>query len=215
MFLSADILVKTVMIEPGLRVAGDVDDLARQDHPAHPRPKATQAGAGADRRCPLAERSAGGLGVAAERTSTLLAAATQEVRMSADSGGGRRHQGTCGVAIFRDPADGSPCGALWHGRHCDDRCDFAVRRPVRHGVGHHEQLHRHFKSADDQSCRRCAGYRRGAARDRDRSRVPRFRRSSSTITSPARRRAIWTLSAAARARSGVCCRAISTDSMAG
>jgi biopolymer transport protein ExbB len=33
------------------------------------------------------------------------------------------------------------------------RRNRTVRRPVRHGVGHHELLHRHFRSAHHQPCR--------------------------------------------------------------
>ncbi len=37
-----------------------------------------------------------------------------------------------------------------HRRAGDHRLDGAVRGPVRHGVGHHELLHRHLEVADDQ-----------------------------------------------------------------
>ena len=37
--------------------------------------------------------------------------------------------------------------------------------PVRHRVGHHEQLYRHLEGADDKPRGRCARHRRSAARD--------------------------------------------------
>ena len=37
-----------------------------------------------------------------------------------------------------------------HRRARDDRRDRALRRPLRHGLGHHEQLHRHLREPDDQ-----------------------------------------------------------------
>ena len=43
------------------------------------------------------------------------------------------------------------------------RRDRAVRRPVRHGLGHHEQLHRHLERAHHQSRGGRARHRRGAA----------------------------------------------------
>ena len=49
------------------------------------------------------------------------------------------------------------------------RRDVAVRRAVRHRVGHHEQLHRHLEIADHQSGGGRAGHRRSAARHRLRS----------------------------------------------
>ena len=51
----------------GLRVARDLDDFSRQDHPALPRAAATGRGAGADRRRPVAGRSAIGVGLDDER----------------------------------------------------------------------------------------------------------------------------------------------------
>ena len=56
-----------------------------------------------------------------------------------------------------------------HRRAGDHRFDRAVRRPVRHRLGHHEQLHRHFEGADHQSRGGRARHRRGAARDRVRA----------------------------------------------
>ena len=46
----------------------------------------------------------------------------------------------------------------------------AVRRPVRHRLGHHEQLHRHLEGADDQPRRRRSRHRRSAAGHRHRPR---------------------------------------------
>ena len=62
----------------------------------------------------------------------------------------------------------------------DDRRDRALRRPVRHGLGHHEQLYRHLEGADHQPRRRRAGHRRGAARHRASASSPRSRPSCST-----------------------------------
>ena len=50
------------------------------------------------------------------------------------------------------------------------RRDRAVRRPVRHRLGHHEQLHRHFEAAHHQSGGGGAGHRGSAARHRVRPR---------------------------------------------
>ena len=48
----------------------------------------------------------------------------------------------------------------------DDRLDGALRRPVRHGLGHHERVHRHLAHQHDEPRCRGAGHRRGAARHR-------------------------------------------------
>ena len=53
-----------------------------------------------------------------------------------------------------------------HRRAGHDRLHRAVRRPVRHCLGHHEQLHRHLESPDHQPCRRRARHRRSPAGDR-------------------------------------------------
>ena len=57
-----------------------------------------------------------------------------------------------------------------HRRARHHRRDRALRRPVRHGLGHHEQLHRHLEGADHQPRGGGARHRRGAAGDRARPR---------------------------------------------
>ena len=44
--------------------------------------------------------------------------------------------------------------------------DRTLRRPVRHGMGHHEQLHRHLEITNNQPRGRRAGHCRGTAGDR-------------------------------------------------
>ncbi len=48
----------------------------------------------------------------------------------------------------------------------DNRLDGALCRPVRDGLGHHGQFHRHIEDEHDQSGRRGARHRRSLARDR-------------------------------------------------
>src|ERR1700738_4510957 len=158
MFLSADILVKAVMI--GLAFASLVTwtiFLAKMIELSLIRRKLRAAlGTIADARS-LAEAQFA-LGAKGSVLSSLLAAALREARLSA------------GVELCRNrPRRGAPDQAR-HGRARDHRRDVALRRAVRHGVGHHEQLYRHLEIADDEPRRGRAGDRGGAACDGVRSR---------------------------------------------
>ena len=53
-----------------------------------------------------------------------------------------------------------------HRRSRHHRSDRTFRRPVRHGVGHHEQLYRHIEIAHNEPCGRRAGDCRSTAGDR-------------------------------------------------
>ena len=64
-----------------------------------------------------------------------------------------------------------------HRRAGDHRRDRAVRRPVRHGVGHHELVHRHREFAHHQPRGGGAWHRRSAARHRNRASSPQSPRS--------------------------------------
>ena len=82
-------------------------------------------------------------------------AAVIELQLSED---GMEREGVKGArlaaAAHRGQSRPHRCAAPCAG---DDRRDSAIRRAVRHRLGHHEQLHRHLEVADHQS-------RRGGAR---------------------------------------------------
>ena len=169
MFLSADILVKAVMI--GLAFASlvtwtifiakmvELSVVAAQ----------TARGARQDQRCQIA----GGGAIRARRQGqrVVVVAGGGDARGAAVGGNfqRRRHQGAGGIELCRDRARRSAPDPARHGSACHHRRDLAVRRAVRHGVGHHEQLYRHLEIADHQSCRGGARHRRSAARHRVRS----------------------------------------------
>jgi hypothetical protein len=67
-----------------------------------------------------------------------------------------------------EAAYGSPPSARYRGAR-DHRFNRSVRGLVRHRLGDHEQLHRHFEVADHQPRGGRAGYRRGAVGDRFRA----------------------------------------------
>ena len=101
--------------------------------------------------------------------AALARAASEEVRLSSGalanaSADGLKERVTS--RLSRIQAQAGRRHHAWNGRARHDRCDRAVRRPVRNGLGHHEFVHRHLGGADHQSrgCR--ARHRRGAARDR-------------------------------------------------
>ena len=95
-----------------------------------------------------------------------VAAAMQEIRMSADDGRDGGIKERAASRFSDDRARRGAAGALRHGGHRHHRSDGAVRRTVRHGLGHHEQLHRHLQGADDEPRGGRAGDRRSAAGDR-------------------------------------------------
>ena len=81
----------------------------------------------------------------------------------------RRPQGAHRLAARAHRAGGQPQNGARHRCPRHDRLDRALRRPVRHGLGHHGQLHRHLEGAHHQSRRGGAGHRRSPARDRART----------------------------------------------
>ena len=97
-------------------------------------------------------------------------AAEAEIRAVGGCAREGRHQGARRLAARAHRGGRRPAHESRDRHSRDHRIDGTVRRPVRHRVGHHEQLHRNFESADDQPRRRRARHRRGAARDRAGSR---------------------------------------------
>ena len=100
---------------------------------------------------------------------SLLSAAAQEIRMSAGSGSEsgvkeRAASRFSEIVKIRRARSATAWGSSPPS--AQQRPSSACLAPL----GHHEQLHRHFKGADDQSRRRRAGHRRGVAGDRGRSR---------------------------------------------
>jgi hypothetical protein len=161
MFLSADILVKAVMI--GLAFASLVSwtiFIAKMIGLSLVQHKLRGALAKITDSRSLAEAQFA-LGAKDSVLSSLLSAAMREAR-GATVGGNfqrQRHQGTGGVDLCRDRAGGSAPNPAWHGIAGHHRRDITVRRTVRHRVGHHEQFHRHLEIADDKSCCRRTGHR--------------------------------------------------------
>src|SRR5467141_737229 len=146
MFLSADVLVKAVMI--GLAFASLVTwtiFIAKMIELSLIQRKLRRALAMISDARSLAEAQFA-LGARRNVLSALLSASMREARLSAgiSSDSGIKERAASSFAeIVR-----------------------AEARRVRLGVGHHEQLYRHLEIADHQSCRGCAGYRGGAARHR-------------------------------------------------
>ena len=170
MFLAADVMVKAVMV--GLAFASLVTwtvFIAKMIELSFVRRKLRAALARIRDARSLAEAQFS-LGAKDSVLSALLAAAMGEARLSAgiSSDAGIKERAASSFAeIVR--AEGRRVRAGM-GLLATHRCDVAVRRAVRHRLGHHEQLHRHLEIADDQSRRGGAGHRRSAARDRDRPR---------------------------------------------
>ena len=108
----------------------------------------------------------------AKRQRIVVVARRGDARGAAVGGNLRRHRhkGTGGVELCRNRARRSAPDPARHGSTGDHRRDVAIRRAVRHGMGHHEQLYRHLEIADDQSRGGRARHRRSAARHRVRPR---------------------------------------------
>ena len=149
----------------GVRVAGDLDGLARQDDRACDRQAAPRASHEGARVASLSDRR-GSRGRAHEQSG-------EGIRRGGDRGiaaligfpRSRRHQGAHRIAAGTDRGRARPAHSARHRASRHHRCDRAVRRTVRHRLGHHEQLHRHFEIADHQSRGRRARHCRGAAGD--------------------------------------------------
>ena len=171
MYQAADWVVKSVMI--GLLFASvvtwtvwlakSIELLCRQAH-ARPRFEAVLASARS------LDDAARELGKTKGPFGEFVRAAIVELQMSGRGHGPGRNPGAHRVAARANRDCARPRHHPRHRRAGDDRLDRAVRRTVRHGLGHHEQLHRNLEGADDQSCGGRARHCRGVARDRLRSR---------------------------------------------
>ena len=144
MFIAADIVVKAVML--GLAFARWSPGRSGSPRRSSSRRRGARApGAEGDRRAATlneaAARSAGRAAPACcwcgrgRRSRTLGRRARAGLR--------RRAQGTGDVAPVAHRGRSGPAHVARHRRAGDDRLDRALRRPVRHGLGHHERLHRH------------------------------------------------------------------------
>ena len=100
----------------------------------------------------------------------------------------RRHQRAYRLAAraHRGPGRPHPDPRYRPTRH--HRRHRTLRRPVRHGVGHHERLHRHLPQPDHQPRRRRPGNCRGPARHRVRPRRRHSRRRDLQHVQPRDRR---------------------------
>ena len=167
MFLNADIVVKVVMV--GLVFASLVTWtvwLAKNLELW----KATRNGRAAlavlNEARSLAEANAR-LGASSETVARLLRTAVHEVQTSPHPDP-KALKERISWLLERVEASAEPPHRPRHGSARHHRRDRAVRRPVRHRLGHHEQLHRHLQRAHHQSRGGRAGHRRGAAGDRAR-----------------------------------------------
>ena len=170
MFLSADIIVKAVMI--GLAFASLVTwtiFIAKMIELTFVQRKLRGALAKIGDARSLAEAQFA-LGAKAGRAGVLAGGCDARGAVVGGHFQRRRHQGTRRLELRRDRARRSAPDPARHGPARHHRRDLALRRPVRHRLGHHEQLHRHLEVADHQPRRGRARHRRGAARDRDRPR---------------------------------------------
>ena len=168
MFLNADIVVKAVMI--GLVFASIVTWtvwLAKNYELWSAKKKARAALGVLARARSLAEVERAVRRSRAIRWPGSSTPPRLEVQLSANaSAEGLKERVVLAARADRDR--GRPADRARHGRARQHRRDRAVRRPVRHGLGHHEQLHRHFERAHHQSRGGRAGHRGSAARDRAR-----------------------------------------------
>ncbi len=99
----------------------------------------------------------------------LMQSAAQEIRLSANlRARGLEGAHRAAARAHRNGHQPEDFARHRHPRH--HRLDRALRRPVRHGVGHHEQLYRHFERPHDEPRRGGARHRAGAACHRLRSR---------------------------------------------
>ncbi len=169
MFMAADIIVKAVMI--GLAFASFVTWtiwLAKSLEIFGGKLRARRA-ANAIGNAATLMQAGRALGHNNGPGALLVRAAEEEAALSAGALNHVSGDGPEGARHVAPVAHRGGRGAAHVARHRpagDDRLDRAFRRPVRHGLGHHERLHRHLAGADHQSRRRGAGHRRGAARHR-------------------------------------------------
>ena len=125
----------------------------------------------------------------------------------------RRHQGARRIELWRDRARRGAADPARHGPARNHRRDVALRRTVRHRLGHHEQLYRHLEVADHQPRRGGARHRRSAARDRDRPGRSDPGRHHLQSLRAGHQEATSNWSTVPRAPQGGCCRAISIAPM--
>ena len=124
MFLAADIVVKAVMVELGVRLARDLDDFLRQDGAAFPRATAASRRAHPHRRCARAVGGAHGLergrhrtvGAGARRACTRCACRATAPAMPASRSAAPR------VSPKSRARRRAPCGTGW-------RCSPRSARP--------------------------------------------------------------------------------------
>ena len=167
MFLSADPLVKAVLI--GLAFASVVTWtvwLAKTIELIMARRRVARGSGDARRGAAARRRRRADQTRRRARPRTFLEAAVAEIRLSAGQRRAGRHQGAHRLAAGADRGRLRPAHHARHQRARHHRGDRPVRRPVRHGLGHHEQLHRHLEGAHHQSGGGGAGHRGGAAGDR-------------------------------------------------
>ena len=151
----------------GLGLAGHLDGMAGQDHRDQPHDSDRQAEAR-----PAGDRARAGRCRAGQPRRPRRRRADHPVRgargRACRTACRRRLQGAdraaAGAGRGRDVA---PDRAR-HRRARHHRRHRTLRRPVRHGLGHHECLHRHLRGAHHQSRGGRARHRRSAAGDRAR-----------------------------------------------
>ena len=167
MFLAADIVVKAVMVSLAFASLVTWTIFFAKTRAAIARAGAAcRALARSPRRTPVG--GAKGARRQAHGVCLLVRAALHEVRLSGE-GASEPASRSAARPVYRDRARRSACMRFGMATARHHRRDLAVRRAVRHGLGHHEQLHRHFQSADDKPRGGGARHRRSLAGDRDRS----------------------------------------------
>ena len=156
---------------PRARLGRHLDGLARQDDRARRRQRTAARRAARRSRRPrsLVGRSTRRRDRARPATSSTRRVA--EIQLSADSARARTGiKERIASRLERIEAALRPAHQPRHRRARHHRRDGALRRAVRHRLGHHEQLHRHLEGAHHQSRGGRARHRRGAAGDRLRAR---------------------------------------------
>ena len=149
----------------GLCLADDMDGLAGQDHRDQPRHRQREA-----QDWPCWKASHAGRCRAGQPRRPRRRRADHPVRGARGQPVGRHHrrrlQGTYRAAAGAGRGGDVAPDRARHRRARHHRRHRAVRRTVRHGMGHHECLHRHIRGAYHQPRRGSARHRRSAAGDR-------------------------------------------------
>ena len=153
---------------PAVRLTGNLDGMARQEPGTMegdaPRPRRAPS---SSTRCVRSPRRTHKLGNGGETVAQLLRTAVNEVQASPHPDPDALKER---ISWLLERVETSVQAAHWQGYGAarQHRRHRALRRPVRHRVGHHEQLHRHLERAHHEPRRGRAWHRRGAARDRAR-----------------------------------------------